>query len=73
MKDSELRERVEARKHELLAKLHDLKADTHHESKDARARTQRKLDELELYLKSGWDKIDASVRSKLDKWLSSDR
>jgi hypothetical protein len=71
-KVDELKDRVEARKHELLAKYHELKADTAHESIEARTHLKKKLDDLERYIKGGWDHIDASVRAKLDKWLDHD-
>ena len=71
--DEELKDRVEARKHELLAKYHDLKADTRAEAAAARARVKTQLDELELHLKGGWDKLSEAVRAKLGTWLESDR
>jgi len=71
-KSDELRDRVEARRHELLAKYNELKADTRHEAAEARTRFKARLDELELQLKSGWTKMSAEVRTKLDKWLQHD-
>ncbi len=68
-KSDELRDRVEARKHALLAKYSELKADTRREAGEARARLKARLDEVELHLKSGWDKISADVRTKLSHWL----
>lgn len=68
-KSDELRDRVEARKHALLAKYNELKADTRREAGEARARLKARLDEVELHLKSGWDKISADVRAKLGQWL----
>ncbi|HET7500406.1 MAG TPA: hypothetical protein VFK02_05360 [Kofleriaceae bacterium] len=68
-KGDELRDRVEARKHELLAKYNDLKADGRHEAAEARTRLKARLDELEVHLKSGWTKISDDVRLKLDRWL----
>ncbi|HEY0483850.1 MAG TPA: hypothetical protein VGD37_40300 [Kofleriaceae bacterium] len=65
----ELRDRVEARKHELLAKYNDLKADSRHEAAEARTRIKARLDELELQLKAGWAKVNADVRSKINDWL----
>ena len=47
-KSDELRDRVEARKHELLAKYNELKADTRHEAAEARTRLKARLDEVEL-------------------------
>jgi hypothetical protein len=70
-KSDELRDRVEARKHELLAKYNQLKADTRRDAADARARLQARLDELELHLKSGWAKVSDDVRARLNAWLES--
>jgi hypothetical protein len=68
-KADELRDRVEARKHELLAKYNELKADTRREAAEARARFQARLDELEQHIKTGWTKINDDVRAKLNQWL----
>lgn len=68
-KSDELRDRVEARKHELLAKYNDLKADSRHEAIELRGRLKARLDELELHLKAGWDKASAEVRTTLNQWL----
>ena len=68
-KGDELRDRVEVRKHELLAKFNELKADTRHEAAAARTRLRARLDELELHLKTGWTKINDEVRTSLNKWL----
>ena len=71
-KSDELRDRIEARKHDLLAKYNELKADTRKEASDARDRIKHRLDELELHLKAGWDKVNADVRTKLNHWLDRD-
>jgi hypothetical protein len=71
MKTDALKDRVEARKHELLAKLNDLKADTKNQASDAHTKVKHKLDELELYLKEGWDKVNDATRTKLDHWLKN--
>ena len=64
-----LRDRVEARKHELLAKYNELKADSRKEALEARTRLKAKLDELEAHLKLGWAKVNDEVRTKLSQWL----
>ena len=71
MKSDALKDRVEARKHELLAKLHDLKADTRTHSSEASVKVKHKLDELELHLKEGWDRMSEATRAKLDSWLKN--
>ena len=68
-KQEELRDRIEARKHELLRKFNELKADTRHDAIEARAKVKQKLDELELYLKGGWERVSDTTRAKLDQWL----
>ena len=72
-KDQQLKDRIEARKHELLSKYNDLKADSRAEANEQKTKLKRKLDELELHLKGGWDKMSDAVRAKLDKWLQHDR
>jgi hypothetical protein len=68
-KSDELRDRVEARKHELLSKYNDLKADSRKEAAETRTRLKAKLDELEAHLKLGWAKVNDEVRTKLSQWL----
>jgi hypothetical protein len=72
-KSDELRDRIEARKHELLAKYNELKADTRKEASQTRDRIKSRLDELELHLKSGWNKVNDDVRTKLNSWLERDK
>ena len=71
-KSDELKDRVEARKHELLSRYNELKADTRHEAMEMRTKLKAKLDELEVSVKQGWDKIDDTMRAKLNKWLERD-
>jgi hypothetical protein len=68
-KSDELRDRIEARKHEMLAKYNELKADTRKEASDTRTRLKARLDELEAHLKAGWAKVNDDVRTKLNGWL----
>ena len=68
-KSDELRDRIEARKHELLAKYNELKADSRKEASETRTRLKARLDELEAHLKLGWAKVNDEVRTKLDRWL----
>jgi len=71
MKTDALKDRVEARKHELLAKLNDLKADARTDASEARVKVKHKLDELELHLREGWDRLSDATRAKLDSWLKN--
>jgi hypothetical protein len=68
-KSDELRDRIEARKHELLAKYNELKADSRKEASETRTRVKARLDELEGHLKAGWAKVSDDVRVKLNRWL----
>ena len=53
----------------MLAKYNEIKADSRHEAAEARTRLKARLDEVELYLKSGWAKVNDEVRTKLSQWL----
>ena len=68
-KSDELRDRIEARKHELLAKYNELKADSRKEASETRTRLKARLEELEGHLKIGWAKVSDDVRVKLNRWL----
>lgn len=72
-KTDELKERVEARKHDLMARYHELKADTAHEAIETRTKLKKKLDELESNLKTGWENLDDAIRAKLNSWLEKDK
>ena len=65
----ELKDQIEVRKHALLKKFAELKADTRMDAIGARDQVKAKLDELEVYLKAGWDKVSAETHAKLDEWL----
>lgn len=68
----QLKDRIEVKKHALLKSFAELKADTRADAIKARDRVKAKLDELELYLKNGWDKVTAETHTKLDEWLHKD-
>ena len=65
-KTGELKDRIEAKKHELLARLSELKADSRAEAREQQSRSKLKLDELEGYLKEGVDK----AQLKINEWLN---
>jgi hypothetical protein len=71
-KSDEFRDRIEARKHELLSKYNDLKADSRKEAGEVRTKLKARLDELEAHLKLGWAKVNDEVRVKLNRWLERD-
>jgi hypothetical protein len=67
----ELKDRIEARRHLLQAKLAELKADTRHEAGALRDKISAGLADLEDTLKDGWDKVSDGVRTKLNAWLDN--
>ncbi|MEZ4365211.1 MAG: hypothetical protein R2939_02850 [Kofleriaceae bacterium] len=67
----QLKDRINVRKHELMAKLDELKADTRRDAADARDKVKAKLDELEDNLKDGWENLSDSVKDRLNKWLDN--
>lgn len=71
-KGDELKDRVEARKHQLLSKYNELKADGKQEASEMRTRLKARLDELEDNLKDGWENMSQAVKSKLSDWLDRD-
>jgi len=68
-KADELKDRIEARRHLLQAKLAELKADTRHEAAAAHDKIKKGLDELEDAMKDGWDSMSDALRTKLNSWL----
>ena len=68
-KSEELRDRVEARRHELLAKYNDLKADTRKEAAETRDKLRARLDEIADDVKDGYEDLSDAVKTKLNKWL----
>jgi hypothetical protein len=68
-KSEELRDRVEARRHELLAKYNELKADTRKEASDTRSKLKARLDEITEDVKDGYDHLSDAVKTKLNEWL----
>ena len=71
-KQDELKDQIEVKKHALLAKFAQLRAETRHDAIVARDQVKAKLDELERYLSQGWDKVNAETHAKLDEWLHRD-
>ena len=71
-KSEELKDRIEARRHELLSKYNDLKADTRHEASEKRSKLKAKLDEIADDVKDGYENLSDAVKTKLNKWLDRD-
>jgi hypothetical protein len=70
-KSDELKDRINVKKHELLAKYNELKADTNANASSARDKVKAKLDDLEDALKDGWDNVTDAVKARLNKWLDN--
>ena len=68
-KTNELKDRIEAKKHELLARLSELKADSRAEAAEERDTIAKKLDQLGDSLRDGWDNVSDTVSAKLNDWL----
>jgi len=68
----ELKDRVEAKKLRLQAKISELKADTRGTSREEAQKLQSKLDALTDGVKDGWDNITDAVAGKLNDWLKDD-
>jgi hypothetical protein len=67
----QLKDRINARKHELLSKYNELKADSRKEAAEARDKMKAKLDDLEDALKDGWDNLTDKVTARLNQWLDN--
>jgi phage-related protein len=65
----ELKARVQAKRKELEAKLHQLKADSRGDAEEAQRSIERKLTELERLVSDGWDRMTESTARKVNEWL----
>lgn len=68
----ELKDRVEAKKLSLQAKIKELQADARGTSREEAQNLQSKLDALGDSVKDGWDDMTEAVSSKLNDWLKDD-
>lgn len=68
----ELKNRVEAKKLSLQAKIKELQADTQAASREEAQKLQSKLDALTESIKDGWDNVTDAVAGKLNDWLKDD-
>lgn|GEM_PF-2990960 len=69
---NELKDRVEAKKLRLQAKIRELKADTRSTSREEAKKLQIKLDALSKNLKGGWGDASEALAKKLNDWLKDD-
>lgn len=68
----ELKDRVEAKRMRLQAKLAELKADGRKDSREAIDSIESKLNELRGTLREGWDRVSEAGAAKLNAWLGDD-
>ena len=68
----ELKDRVEAKKLSLQAKIKELQADARSTSREEAKNLQSKLEALTDSVKDGWDDMSEAVASKLNDWLKDD-
>lgn len=67
----ELKNRIEAKRHELLTRWNELKADTRAEAGKLRDNVKDHLDELEKVMKQGWESVSEQVRTKVNTILAN--
>lgn len=65
----ELKSRITARRKQLEADLAKAKADAQGASNDVAESIQERLDELQTYLKDGWEDVSENVAARLNEWL----
>lgn len=68
-KYEELKHRVEAKKKEMQSKLETMKADKHADAAEHESNWKKKLNELEMHVKNGWEDLTESTATKLNEWL----
>ena len=68
----ELKDRVEAKKLSLQAKIKELQADARSTSREEAQNLQSRLDALADSVKDGWDDMTEAVAGKLNDWLKDD-
>jgi hypothetical protein len=68
----ELKDRIEARKLSLQARIKDLQADGRATSREEVQKLQSKLDDLSESVKDGWDNLTENIAGKLNTWLKDD-
>ena len=71
-KADELKNRVEAKKLSLQAKIKELQADTEATSREQVQKLQSQLDSLTESAKGGWENMPEAVAGKLNEWLKDD-
>lgn len=65
----ELKDRVESKRLEIESRIAKLRADARSDSRDEIERLQKKLDEVQKTVKSGWDQLGEDASKWLNRWL----
>lgn len=69
---NELKNRVEAKKLKLQAKVKELRANASSDSREEIKKLEARLDDLSESVKDGWDDLTEKVSGKLNQWLKDD-
>ena len=69
---NELKDRVEAKRLRLQARIKELKADTRATAREESSKLEAQLDALADSIKGGWDSVTEAVAGKLNDWLKDD-
>ncbi len=67
----ELRDRVEAKRKRLEARLAEARAEGRKHGREAVEKIQQSLSDLKEMMAGGWDEVSEAVSAKLNAWLSS--
>jgi len=65
----ELKQRIEAKKHEIQAEIAEKKADADASQRAEIERLEDKLADLRSRLEGGWEDVTESIASRLNDWL----
>ncbi|MFG0306321.1 MAG: hypothetical protein ACF8Q5_08925 [Phycisphaerales bacterium JB040] len=68
----ELKERVEAKKKRVEARIHELKADGSAESREKADAMSAKLDEVKQTVATGYEDMKEGAAAKLNSWLKEE-
>lgn len=69
-KKTELKERVEAKRKRVEARLHELKADTAKGSREQAEKLQKELADIKSTISGGYENLKDDSMAKLNTWLS---
>ena len=67
----ELKDRVDAKRHEIEGRIAELKADTRNDAREQLLQLQTKLDDLQNMLKLGWEHVTDNAALRINEWLKN--